>query len=500
MQQDFLRAAMDAGVSITGHLDWMARPHEFAQSVLDRAKRLAQLTKKSHPGPRLAERQEAVARACGMPNWHALHTATQRIVDEFQNGVSYDVTVDQRCARLLELKSAFVLLAGPQRGLPPHARLKEVLEKFAGRLAEHAGISVQEALALQAQRFGSESWEALCGRVPEDQDDDLYTFQIWKEDGELKGRFMWSALCSSMVDRQDAVFQGYEYQPKSSRKKARARVEAMLAKRPDFLEGWLALGTMRDLDEEPVERAIEAYKTGIEKAEALIPTGFEGRIEWHEIYNRFYLRLLHRLMLAYCAESGNLSTILDLVHKQIRCDPSDTMDMGAWLPTVLLAQRHASEALQALDTVRDSLRKSDFEIKDEAPTVWAIRALVYFALGRPEDAANYGLKALFAIPAIRALTARCAGKPDLWQESLEVSRLVNFDMQALFDKMRLVAMHYELPITYLFALFLRPGVIRAEAQLQRAYLLAKDSRDYEAYRRWEQECDDVAATHSALTR
>jgi len=74
-----------------------------------------------------------------------------------------------------------------------------------------------------------------------------------------------------------------------------AALEQMLAEAPDFLEAHAYLA-YQWFDQDKPKKALDAAMAGLAIANRLIPEGFHGSIEWGDVNNRAYLRLLHHAL------------------------------------------------------------------------------------------------------------------------------------------------------------------------------------------------------------
>jgi len=75
-------------------------------------------------------------------------------------------------------------------------------------------------------------------------------------------------------------------------------LQGLLAEAPDFIDAHTQIAFHWQKQGQP-EDALAAALPGLAAASRLIPEGFSGRIEWLNIDNRAYLRLLHVAALAY---------------------------------------------------------------------------------------------------------------------------------------------------------------------------------------------------------
>lgn len=251
---------------------WVMSSAAFADEVLGDAKRVATLLKKSIANLGHMQSLECVSRACGFANWHAMRTLAMRVA-EVPNRVDGSlIEPEVGAAYVFMLAGALPMLSRPYSAMAPDNDERHGMLRFARSLAAQAGIPEADALDLQARRFGSTSWDALCSREPQDQSGTLYTFRTWIEGrGRVHGAFSWTSLCNAMVIHQDELFQQYDERSSAEQKKARARVKSILSKHEDFLEGWLAWGTMLRLDGADPKSVRAAVLEGVERAEMLIP-------------------------------------------------------------------------------------------------------------------------------------------------------------------------------------------------------------------------------------
>ncbi len=77
-----------------------------------------------------------------------------------------------------------------------------------------------------------------------------------------------------------------------------AALQGLLAEAPDFIDAHTQIAFHWNRQGKP-KKSLDAALLGLGVANRLIPEGFAGRIEWLNIDNRAYLRLMHVAVLAY---------------------------------------------------------------------------------------------------------------------------------------------------------------------------------------------------------
>lgn len=488
---ELLRASLEWGVDNATR--WMAFPEDCASAAVDAAKRVAKLLK-SAEGVTLSHTQclEAVARACSLPNWHAFQTATKRLIEDLSGEEAKMRTpLKERMNRLDEMLPIFPLLARPAVGMPPNRFQIKGITRFAGALAAEAGISLGLALDIQASRFGSATWEDLNARTPVDQAKDarrpLYIFETSQDSqGASKGRFKCSERCLSLMKWPGRLVPDYADFPRENQLAARERVESVLARRDDFLEGWLSLGFIREMEGESHQSICDAYMQGIRRAEALIPRQFHGRIGWGEEGNGFYLQLLHNLMVQEVI-SGDLKAALDLCEKQLRINPSDDLSAKVWLPIILLASGSLDAAAMAASLLaRDSIyRHTLFEMQ-------LIQSAVEWLRGHVQDSARLALVALFLFPSFRRLLAVVLGAEATFTHSDDSLRAITPDIEQAANMLDALCARLPDFVGFLAKCFVGQDVAEAELFLQSKFMDAWNNKSEDGVQAWKERCFEMA--------
>lgn len=113
-----------------------------------------------------------------------------------------------------------------------------------------------------------------------------------------------------------------------------AALQGLLAGAPDLIDAHAQVAFHWHRQDKPKE-ALEAALSGLAAASRLIPDGFAGRIEWINIDNRAYLRLMHVALLAY-VRLGRHKEAAALGEQMLLRNPSDNQDVRHLLGSALL--------------------------------------------------------------------------------------------------------------------------------------------------------------------
>jgi hypothetical protein len=386
--------ALDLGFDVSCLQD---KPAELAARLNERIKLAAKLLGKT-TGAQHSKSLEAVAQALRFPNWHQLSTHLRRA----------ELEASSLPANWCDsLSGALLLLAEcePEISLP-----KSQIQAFVGfgqTLAMLTDAPLQDVLdGVCAGLCAGTSWSEVRDRSPLRAATALYRFGIdeplecdvdddERRDGKPFGHFDWSPACFELVETLDEWWQGYDGFTKPQKKKARKWVEDVLAAQPGFLEAGLALATMQNGAREA--EASATLDRFIRQAEALIPAGFKGRIEWAHIENRFYHRMLWlRLQMHY--DAGDLKSAVKFARKQLKLNPGDNLGVRFVHPLLLLRLREFAAAKRATKA-----------LAGEAMTAAVIRAFCEFALGNGTAFRRELAEALVSLPVLRLLLLNQAG-------------------------------------------------------------------------------------------
>lgn len=451
-QFEFMTAAQAVGVETAL---FKVCPDVMADMLLAAAKRHARFLEEAFPPVGHRKMLESVAKAAGFPHWHAFQSKLDAVATEFTAPVQ-----GSRKTAPLELFKPFVpalpLLIQVGDDLAPTTGELAGLMTLRTKLAQELGDLPKIATAL-AKLNGADTWDALVTRRPENSTVPLYQFQVDAFDGS--GRFKWSLACTQLVEELDALFQRYEERTKSARAKARRHVSALLKKRPDFLEGWLAHATMTELEGEDLA-AGPLYEEGVKRARGLIPKGFKCQILWAETDNRPYHRLLCNQM-RWQVRHGNLAAAIKLARLQLRQNPYDNLGIRIDLPLFLALADDRIAAIKAMGKLQQKDQYADSHIL-------LVLALCSILLGDIKGSQVFFLRALFEFPALRPLLVRMQ-LPDLRDDQWVHGHIP--DLESLWfhvEAVRLWRKDVEFEPMWL-AILKKPEVICAERAVHGIY-------------------------------
>lgn len=396
---DFMVSADALGVA--GAETFLVCPDMLGKQLMAAAKRHARFLEAEFPLIGHRKMLEIVANAAGFPNWHAFQTLLDRIVAEYappERGSRKQPP--ETCFQ--PLVPALPLLISLPPDIAPTPQERAGLSDLATRLSRELGGQHQVESAL-AKLNGADAWRDMLARKPEDSPAPLYQFHVY-DDGD--GRFVCSPACASLVEELDDRWQRYDERPKSDQAREQSHVASILKKRPDFLEGWLAQATMQELERHD-ETAGLAFRQGVDRALALIPTGFKGEISWGYFGNRTYHRLLYNYM-RWHVRQGDIAAAIKLARRQLRQNPNDNLGVRFDLPLFLSIAKERSAALRAMAKIQKKGERADGHIL-------LILALCSFLLGDSKSGQVYFLRALFDLPALRPLLQTLQLPDDFWQ-------------------------------------------------------------------------------------
>jgi hypothetical protein len=405
---DFMSAARAVGVS--GAAFFTVCPDELATRLLDAAKRYARFFEKELPyvGHRLM--LEHIAKVCGFPNWHAFQTLCSKMTTDYappERG-----SRPHAPASLFEpLVPALPLLTYIDEDLPPDPEQRHGLESFGARLTEVLALPATAVMDVLAKMQDADHWRQLLERVPANSSSPLYVF-----DPEC-GRFTWSPACDALVQEMDALWQHYSDRPKKEQQRARRFIADIVQKRPDFMEGWLALGTIEELDgREDLVGPI--FASAIKSADALIPPGFRGEISWAETDNRPYHRLLYNQM-RWCIRHAELSAAIKLARRQLKLNPHDNLGVRIDLPLLLSVSKRYDSAAVAMRRLTKPGAFLDGH-------VLLVLSFCHLLAGDFPEGHRLFLRALFELPALRPLLVEQT-LPDMHDDRWHRGVIPDFD-------------------------------------------------------------------------
>jgi len=383
----FLLAGMAANIDTSL---FKVCPDVLGSAILDSAKRHARFFEKTCPDIGHRKMLEKIADVAGFPNWHAFQTLAIKLTKVY--------APPMRGSRPSAPSSVFEpfapsvpLLIRVGDDLPPKSGELNAMKEFGNRLSVKLNTSYEEVMDVLAQLQGADTLAALIERTPVKSKSPFYRFVTY-EDGN--GRFDATAACWASVDELDALWQSYDDRTKEEKKLARKFLVSTLEKRPDFLEGWLALATIEKLDGNE-DKAGPIFEAAIKKANDLIPKTFKGSIEWGYIDNRFYHRLLYNYM-RWLADRSIFSKAIPLARKQLRLNPPDNLGVRFDLPCLLAANgQHESASVAMRRLERKDART------DAHPLL--VLSICNLAARKEDDGIAYFIRALFEFPALRPI-------------------------------------------------------------------------------------------------
>lgn len=418
MDQDIAAAARSVGCS--GYFMWDIFPESFASKLLTATKRYARFLKDSGFASTHSSALEAVGKAAGFPNWHAFRTVVEGLVgtlDPDKRGSRLDKGEEQ----IKALIPTFPFLVEVAADCTPTPAEQFGLSQIASKLATACGCSHESMLDMVGRINGSDSWEKLITRVPEESKEPLYRFLV---DEAGAGRFAFSKACEALIDQQDELFQGFHFRTATEQHDFKQELARVLSARPDFLEGLLAKTEVLNEPGSRRERG-KVFNDAIAQASTLIPVGFKGEISWGNLTNRFYHRLLYGAMVWHSQES-HTAKALALARKQLRQNKQDNLGVRFWLPVLLVADGQFAAA----DKACERLVKNGYT---DANVDW-VCAISHFASGRLQRSAESLYLALFKYPATRHVVSADFDALQAAQSNKESRRNVSPDPETLIDQ------------------------------------------------------------------
>lgn len=236
---------------------------------------------------------EVIARAAGWQSWHMMQA--------FCVSEEREATGDQWAEHVrgqrdyTRLKSTLPMLVPPRLdalGRQPH-------QHWAIRVAAAASISVPQALEVIAATVRHPVWQRP---LP------LYTFVA--PPGQHPG-LRESKACLLLTKELDEMLEGPVEEDRALRQAAAARATTSVLQHEDFLYGYFVSAWMMEL--ERVHAFGETFQQGIDKAEALLPRNFRGKLD-DEPATKVYGKLL-RGRLYWMTENGQVEAAIALARK-----------------------------------------------------------------------------------------------------------------------------------------------------------------------------------------
>lgn len=459
---DFMSVAENFGIGSGLSIFYLGAPDQLGSHLLDAAKRLARFLKNA--APELGHRKclEVVARGVGFPNWHAFQTLCHHFVEHYalpavgkRPPVNSDIFEPLICA--------LPLLVRIGEDLPPDTNSIAALEGLGQRLAIALEKQLPNVMDVIARLYGADTWSLLCNRKPEDGKAPLYVF---KTNNAHDGEFDWSPACVALVVEMDELWQNYDHLSKEKQMEALRYVKAIVKKRPDFLEGCLALATITELDGDH-KKSGPILEAAISQADRLIPSSYSGEISWYWMNNRFYHRLLFARM-RWCAKFGLLNEAIELARRQMRLNVDDNLGVRISLPALLIANGDLKAALVSMQQMRHSQDWDDGHIL-------LVASLYHLVAGETQEGVALFLQALFVCPAIRPLILNVK-VPDIDKERKKWVRLGVPDMQMMwFDYCNVCGKYADKTEVIYIKLLFHADVISAESDLAALFASERDN-------------------------
>ncbi len=486
MMTDFMNPASPLlGVGMAAH--YTVAPEVLAFRLLDTAKRHARFFEEIFPEIGHRKMLESIAVACKFPNWHAFQSLLKKVEEDFAPP-KYGSRPQIDSEILKQFVPALPLLIHIQEGVAPEKDQREALEEFAGRFGKAIG-NTSAVLDVLAKLNGSDTWKELLARSPLNSIHPLYTFVV----DENRGVFEWSPACGALVEAMDHLWQHYSERTEAQQKKARQFITETVTKRPDFLEGYLALATIEELDGNEL-KAGPIFDRAIKAANALIPKGFKGEIAWGYMDNRFYLRLLFNYM-RWLVRDGQIGKAITLAKRQLRLNPEDNCGVRMDLPLYLAA----SGQIDAAEKASGRLTKKGAWLDGHMLLILSLCKILSDDL---ESGIYYFLRALFELPVLRPIVEDEEIPDDFRDAEWKWHRGVIPDMESLwFHYQTAIAYGDEFGVDEAYELvLLRADVAIAEQEMAELHRKARSNEvgyRTDGLKRWRSVCEQTARALAA---
>lgn len=401
---DFSLAARAIGIH--QGLYFVILPDRFATALLDCAKRHARFLEKAAPQLKHTQALEFIARAAGHPNWHTMQTLITKLqLDGKQAAMGASPRLAEE--RFTPFISALPLLISVPPNKAPLPEQLSGLQALAQAIAIHSALELGNAKNMLATMNGADSWETLLVRQNTYDDSPLYVFQI-DRDGR-SGSFRWSDWCDHLVEEQDELFQQYEHRTTEEQLKCKQHVLATVEAYPSFLEGHLALATILEFDEE-YAKSESILEQAMVQADELIPTNFTGHIPFNDVENRFYHRILYKLIEAK-ANSGHPGTALVLANRMLQLDDNDPCGIRFVIAALLCATGETPKSIHMLESM--ATRRTDGQ-------TLLLLSLTNLEANNVIPGIKYFLRALFETPLLRHFIERTEINNTIYQSCTRV--------------------------------------------------------------------------------
>jgi hypothetical protein len=328
---------------------------------------------------------DAVAQAVCFPAWHHLSTHLAK-VNSVEPGPLPAGWLDA-------ISGAAFLAIQPDDDVPLPTGMVQMFERFGESLAMLLDAPKQGLLnGVSAVLCGGRLWDEVRSRTPLTSKTPLYHFNVFElgNDDFVSGAYGSTSACDQLSSELDLKWELYPSADNKGKRATIAWLESVLAAQPGFLEGGRALAWMeRDAGE---AKALKTATSFVRAAEALIPKGFKGRIEWGHLGNRVYHRLLW-LQMDLLHECGQSIAATKVCRRMLRLNPSDNAGARYVLPFLLLEHGQINGAKHALRALKEH----------PGLTASVARAFVAFSEGNTPVFRRELATALFTLPAIRVI-------------------------------------------------------------------------------------------------
>jgi len=427
---------------------YLIRPDIFLEDITGALKIHARFLKKINPEIKHSKAIDIVTEAAGFPSWHAFTTTITNLKNEYiKPGLSREA-ID-----LSPFSNAAPLLIRIPEGLAPTAEQLFGLERLGISLSKSANMPYREIMDMLAYMQNADDLDDLKRRRPENSAGPLYTFNVYPE-GD--GAFKESPACRKLIRDLDGGWQNYDSKTKKEKSDAHTFAAAIIKKRRDFTEGWLALATM-EVESGNYALAEIYYKEGIASAESVIPKDFKGKIIWGWLENRSYHRLLFNYMRFLLDEE--IPKAIKLARKQLRLNPSDNLGVRFELPIMLAADKQFISAEIALKKIsKDS---------SHDPQALFIMAICNLAMNKGKEGVDLFLQALFQFPGFRPIIYEDA-TANLHQDKWHRGEIP--DVESMFISWLMIKNSNPSVIKTLESILASPLVAAAEIEAEKSHI------------------------------
>jgi tetratricopeptide (TPR) repeat protein len=139
-----------------------------------------------------------------------------------------------------------------------------------------------------------------------------------------------------------------------------AGLKALIEQHPDYLDAHAHLGYAL-LDLGKAKAALEACERGTAVADSLVPSGYDGLIEWGSLENRPFLRIFHATTLALLAAKQRGRAIA-LMERLLKWNPDDNQGIRFIIGSELLRDGKITSARVWLERSVDDYPPSRYEL------------------------------------------------------------------------------------------------------------------------------------------